>query len=533
MRTSNYDRSARRRQRCGFHQLLYSLVIVAATGSVAAAGGMPELGRQPTAPADESLTDDRITRALERELIRDDAVPFDGLDLSTADGIVTIAGEVDNLLARDRAIHIAQAVKGVRAVIDQMRVVPVARTDGELRADVTSALASHPATDSYEVMVSVEDGVVTLYGNVDSWTERELSATVASGVKGVKGVANDITVSWKDQRPDTEIAADVKAALAWDRLVDDDAIAVEVSSGQVTLTGSVGSAAERRRAAAMSWVSGVRLVKSDGLAVEPSARADQLRSGRYVQPADEAIADAIEDALVFDPRVISVHVTPEVENGIVTLSGTVPTAGARQAAVAAARNTVGVWRVKDHLRVRSAVDIDDASLAASVRQALARDPYVERFDVTVGVRDGIATLTGDVDMSFQKRQAEEVAANVNGVVAVRNFLGVKDPASRLAYQPFADQRPPDHYNWFHPPAWAVRSDWEIAQDIRSELWWSPFIDADDVKVTVRDGVATLTGTVSTWNERRVASENAIEGGAISVQNHLEVAPRSSATTSSP
>lgn len=180
-----------------------------------------------------------------------------------------------------------------------------------------------------------------------------------------------------------------------------------------------------------------------------------------------------------------------------------------------------------------AAPVDDALTDARITRALARDPYVERFDVTVGVRDGVATLTGDVDMSFQKRQAEEVAANVSGVVEVRNLLDVRDPSSRLAYQPFADQRPPDHYNWFHPPAWAVKSDWEIAQDIRSELWWSPFIDADDVKVTVRDGVATLTGTVSTWNERRVASENAIEGGAISVQNRLEVAPRSSATTSSP
>jgi osmotically-inducible protein OsmY len=48
------------------------------------------------------------------------------------------------------------------------------------------------------------------------------------------------------------------------------------------------------------------------------------------------------------------------------------------------------------------------------------------------------------------------------------------------------------------------------------------VDRDEVTVTVDDGVAELTGTVETWNERRAAEENAYEGGAVTVDNDLGV-----------
>jgi osmotically-inducible protein OsmY len=54
------------------------------------------------------------------------------------------------------------------------------------------------------------------------------------------------------------------------------------------------------------------------------------------------------------------------------------------------------------------------------------------------------------------------------------------------------------------------------------MWWSPFVDADDVTIRVSDGVATLTGEVDSWSELRAATENAFEGGARWVRNDLEV-----------
>jgi osmotically-inducible protein OsmY len=81
------------------------------------------------------------------------------------------------------------------------------------------------------------------------------------------------------------------------------------------------------------------------------------------------------------------------------------------------------------------------------------------------------------------------------------------------------------YDWFScPKDRGTSSDWEIAEEIRDELRWSPFVNRDDIIVTVEDGVATLTGTVQSFNEYQAATENAREGGAISVVNKLEVTP---------
>ena len=65
-------------------------------------------------------------------------------------------------------------------------------------------------------------------------------------------------------------------------------------------------------------------------------------------------------------------------------------------------------------------------------------------------------------------------------------------------------------------------DHEVAEDIESHLWWSPFVSADDVNVTVEDGTAIPTGTVGGWSEYRAARKNAFAGGAVWVVYNLQV-----------
>ena len=79
----------------------------------------------------------------------------------------------------------------------------------------------------------------------------------------------------------------------------------------------------------------------------------------------------------------------------------------------------------------------------------------------------------------------------------------------------------DWYDAYEPdqPS-AGKSDWEIEQNIEDEFFWSPFVDGDDITVQVEDGVAHLTGTVDTWSEYEAARENALEGGAVIVDNDL-------------
>jgi osmotically-inducible protein OsmY len=473
--------------------------------------------------AEPTMTDQGVVDAIDNEFLFDRAVPSNEIDVSIADGVVTLIGEVNSLLAKERATRIAETVKGVRSVINRIAVVPSAeRSDAAVERDVRSALLSDPATDSYEVHASVKGGIVTLTGTVQSWTEKQLCGTVAKGVKGVTGLKNRIKVKSKAQRADVEIAPEIEKALRWDVLVDDGLIDVKVKNGAVALTGTVGSAAEKRRARYDAWVAGVKSVDDSGLKVERWARDEDLRKDKYVAKPEKEVEEALKDALLYDPRVLSFNVTPDVAGSTVTLRGVVDSLKAKRAAEQVARNTVGVTYVTNRLKVRPIDGLSDAEIAQNIRDALLRDPYVERYEIGVNVIGGVAYLSGTVDSYFEKWQADDVASKINGVVSVRNNVDV-EYAGPLPYDPYVDEYYPYDYEWYdYEPYHTFKTDAEIKDDIEDELWWSPYVDEDEVTVTVDDGVATLTGTVDSWSERGAARDNAYEGGAVWVDNELNV-----------
>jgi osmotically-inducible protein OsmY len=478
---------------------------------------------RPTAAAPD-LSDRNISMAVSNALMVDDGVSGYLIDVETAEGIVTLSGEVNNILARDRAARLASTVKGVRSVVNEVEVTPTGRRDAAIRNDVETALLMDPATSSWEIGVSVDDATVTLTGSVDSWQEKQLAAKVAKGIRGVRETNNEINVTYDVARTDYEIQTEVEGALDWDPLIDDAMITVGVTDGVVELSGIVGSAAEKNNAIADAWVAGVEEVQADALEVESWARDERFRTQKYVTRNATEIRDAVEDALLYDPRVRSFNVDVDVDGGVVTLSGKVDNLKAKRAAAQDARNTLGVWGVKNHLAVRPDIP-DDATLAKRVREALLRDPYVSRYEVVVSAKDGKVILEGDVDSYFEKARADDAAARVEGVVAVDNNLDVGDEYEVLTYDPFLDE---DwylfDYDWYTYPDDYVTtlSDWEIEQRIEDEIFWSPYVDDDEVTVEVDNGVATLTGQVETWTERHAATQNAYQGGAVLVDNDITV-----------
>lgn len=482
------------------------------------------LGGAAVAGTDGKLSDKAITHAVEGEFVFDSAVPYNDIDVGTREGIVTLRGRVDNLLSKERAQQIAETVRGVRAVVNEIKVQPaMERSDRMVRMNVKNALLLDPATDSYEVTIDVQEGgVVTLRGTVDSWQERQLCETVAKGAAGVTALKNDIDVNYKTKRQDAEIKPEIERRLRWDTLVDDGLIDVDVSDGKVTLSGTVGSAAEKRRAHWDALVAGVESIDDSDLKVSKWAREDDLLSNKYAVRSDDAIQDAVKDAMLYDPRVLSFNVTATVSNGVVTLEGIVDNAKAKHAAEQDARATVGVVDVKSRIKVRPRTEVADEAIAENVRKGLLLDPVTERYEVTVKVHNGIVGLYGTVDTAFEKMQAEDVAKRSRGVVDVRNHLTV-------AFGEQFTRNPYVYPFWTHAAPYSTRiplegwkSDSAIADDIRDELWWSPYVNESDVTVVVEDGVATLSGTVDTWTEYNAARNNAIEGGALSVINLLEV-----------
>lgn len=445
-----------------------------------------------------ALTDEDILIGVELALSHDHRIPEDFITVTINKGIATLAGTVDNLLAKERAAQVSKTVKGVRAVINQIEVEQAhAVSDSQLHQDVRTALLKDPATDSYELTVTVRGGVATLGGKVDSWQEKQLSEQVAKGVKGLTRVENEIMVDPEDPRPDHEIKTDIVRRLEADPWVEEDLITVSVKNGHVTLSGQVGTLDEKLRAYSDSWVTGVNEIDNEQLSVSWVARENFRKTASERNPLDQTIRQSIQDAFVYDPRVSAFSIQVTVVAGMVTLTGTVDNLMAKKAAEHDARNTVGVWKVKNFLKVRQPDPPQDQQITQDVKAALVRDPYVDRYGIDVSTINGIVYLRGVVNYLFEKSVTEDLAARVPGVTEVKNYLTV---------------------NSF----WDKKDDWEVKQDIKDELWWSPYVNSENVSVEVHGGVAVLSGEVDTWHERRIAETNATEGGAKEVRNQLLV-----------
>lgn len=449
-------------------------------------------------PETATVTDAAITQAIIVDLGWNEAVPSQKINVETQDGVVTLSGSTDNLLAKRKAEEIAVSVRGVRAIVNNITVVPTERPAAEIKADIDTALAVNPATDTYDLEVTVHGDTVKLDGTVASWPGKRLAEEVAAGVRGVTAIENDIVVTYAEERTDEEIREDVYAQLASDAWVEDDLIDVAVEDGRVILSGVVGSAAARRHAINDAWVAGVREVNARTLNVELWQRDTLQRKKEFAYYSDSDIESAVHAALRYDPRIEEADdISVSVDNGVARLTGTVGDLQAKRAAENDAHNTIGVWQVANELKVQSQGPTEEERLALRVRSALARDPYIDPNDVTVTASGATITLTGRVETSFERQQAEEVASNVTGVIAVMNDLEYD-------------------YTWVPIP------DTQIKDNVEDQLFWSPFVDEDQVQVTVDNGVVTLTGTVNSWREWRTAKKNAYEGGAKDVDNQLQL-----------
>jgi osmotically-inducible protein OsmY len=480
-----------------------------------------------TCPAAETkpvFTDSSITTAVDSDLWFTKGVSPYSIDVSTNQGIVTLSGSTDNLMSKERAVTVAASIRGVRGVIDRIAVTPVSRPDEDIRKNILTALFQDPATESYQVAVSVKDAVASLTGSVGSRAESQLAARIAKGVKGLKEIRNELIVNYAARRTDAEIAADVKAELQWDIWVNGDLINSSVKDGKVTLSGATGSAVAEMRAVDDAWVNGVSAVDDSGLKVEPWANDEMRRKNPLVIKSDSEIQQAIEASLHRDPRVSSFAPNVRVEDGVVILSGAIGNLKARAAAQRDARDTVGVWSVDNLLKVRPNHTAPAAELEADLKAALQWDPLLTDTKIEAAVIGRVAYLSGGVADSFQRSEAGDVASRTKGVGVVVNHLKVEPEYSVYDYA-----GPYSYYDWPYSDEFVERfgpvppeSDEEIKKSIERAFFWSPFVRSADIQVTVHGGVATLSGKVGSWIGWGEADRDAHKIGATAVIDLLTV-----------
>lgn len=213
-------------------------------------------------------------------------------------------------------------------------------TDRQIQQYVQDALDWEPSVDAAEIGVSVENGVVALRGEVNSYSGRITAERVTLAVYGVKAVANELEVRLQDgqQRTDTDIAQSVLSALKWNTQVPEDKITVAVSNGWVTLKGRVDWQYQRSTAeSVVRDLIGVRGV-TNSITVEP-----------HVSAAD--VKTKIEAALKRSAEVDARRINVAVFDNKVTLTGNVHAWFERDEARRAAWSAPGVTNVEDRLAV--------------------------------------------------------------------------------------------------------------------------------------------------------------------------------------
>ena len=142
---------------------------------------------------------------------------------------------------------------------------------------------------------------------------------------------------------------------------------------------------------------------------------------------DQLIQQDVLAELRDEPSVEAAQIGVAVKDGVVTLTGHVPTHAEKTVAEEAAKRVGGVRAVADELGVELSREHirTDEDIATAAANALRWNSFVPRDAVQVAVEAGWITLTGKVDWQYQKDAADAAVRHLIGVKAVMNLIDLK------------------------------------------------------------------------------------------------------------
>ena len=199
-------------------------------------------------------TDSQLKRDVTAELAWDPAINSDAVGVAAENAVVTITGHVDTFaekFAIERALRRVQGVRAIALEIDVKLSPRHRRNDTELALAIEEAVRCNTAVSLDKLQVTVENGWVTLAGDVDWEYQRRSIESVVRPLIGVVGISNKISL-----RPHTtpdDVTERIKEALQRQIEYESKEIHVDVAGTTVTLKGSVHSWSEREAAVMAAW----------------------------------------------------------------------------------------------------------------------------------------------------------------------------------------------------------------------------------------------------------------------------------------
>ena len=211
---------------------------------------------------------------------------------------------------------------------------------------------------------------------------------------------------------------------------------------------------------------------------------------------DNAVQTDVLDEFFWDPEVAAPDVGVQVDEGVVTLTGTVDRYAVKLAAETAAQRVDGVRAVANDLTVRSPLTHNDTDIAKAAATALEANYSVPPDVIDVTVQNGKVTLRGEVDWAYQRSAAANSVRYLRGVRDVINLIQVKQQKVSAT---------------------------DVSGGIERALVRAAEVDADRIRVRTDGGHVTLSGTVRSWPEKREAGFAAWRAkGVTMVTNDIDV-----------
>ena len=228
---------------------------------------------------------------------------------------------------------------------------------------------------------------------------------------------------------------------------------------------------------------------------------EMMRSVK-VNSQDAAITSKVKTALLLSKHVSAFDIKTSTTQGVVQLTGDVPTEETKRLAGAIAQDTSGVSQVQNDLAVNPAAGrnpamanlgdrVADLEVKTIVTDRLAQSPDLKNKRFTVQVARGVVTLDGGADSMAQKRAAEQIVTQVPGVQGLNSQLTVADA-----------------------PATAEGTDDRLARRVEFELYSTKAVSLKTVQIRSQaDGTVVLSGSVPSRAEKLLAEKVAqgVEG----------------------
>ena len=214
------------------------------------------------------------------------------------------------------------------------------KSDTDIRNDVQNELQWDPSVEARGISVNVQEGIVTLFGQVPHFVDKYSAEKIVKRVSGVRAIANDIAVDIPvpGKRTDTDIAIAAANALKWNASLRECDINAVVSDGCISLSGHVPYGYQANVAeAAVRYLMGVTAILNN-LTIKASVKMVDVKQ-------------KIEDAFQRQARLDAKDIDVGLNDNKVTLKGFVSSWREKDDAARAAWAAPGVCKVENQLLV--------------------------------------------------------------------------------------------------------------------------------------------------------------------------------------